>query len=161
MGVWIPFLPIHWQSGNAVRTEFVWDHPTEPIATRPLVMRAKNWDLNLTPTTATRTSPRYSATHFRMDKTTFIRTLTEERCDDFRLRLDMKTEGELKVTWIAPLMRTTWICWWSSRVPPRMLSGHRPSPRGAQAHFVEMVPRRSVRNGSVGFHSVLAWFRLS
>ena len=32
--------------GNAVRTEFVWD-PTEPIATRPLVMRAKNWDLNL------------------------------------------------------------------------------------------------------------------
>ena len=42
----IPFLPIHWQSGNAVRTEFVWD-PTEPIATRPLVMRAKNWNLNL------------------------------------------------------------------------------------------------------------------
>ena len=33
-------------NGNAVRTEFVWD-PTEPIATRPLVMRAKNWDLNL------------------------------------------------------------------------------------------------------------------
>ena len=32
--------------GNAVRTEFVWD-PTEPVATRPLVMRAKNWDLNL------------------------------------------------------------------------------------------------------------------
>ena len=90
--------------------------------------------ISSTPTTATRTSPRYSATHFRMDKTTFIRTLTEERCDDFRLRLDMKTEGELKVTWIAPLMRTTWICWWSSRVPPRMLSGHRPSPRGAQAH---------------------------
>ena len=33
-------------NGNAVRTEFVWD-PTEPIATRPLVMRAKNWGLNL------------------------------------------------------------------------------------------------------------------
>ena len=33
-------------NGNAVRTEFVWD-PTEPIATRPLVMRAKNWNLNL------------------------------------------------------------------------------------------------------------------
>ena len=33
-------------NGNAVRTEFVWD-PTEPIATRPLIMRAKNWDLNL------------------------------------------------------------------------------------------------------------------
>ena len=33
-------------NGNAVRTEFVWD-PTEPIATRLLVMRAKNWDLNL------------------------------------------------------------------------------------------------------------------
>ena len=33
-------------NGNAVRTEFVWD-PTEPIATRPLVMCAKNWDLNL------------------------------------------------------------------------------------------------------------------
>ena len=32
--------------GNAVRTEFVWD-PTESIATRPLVMRAKNWGLNL------------------------------------------------------------------------------------------------------------------
>ena len=32
--------------GNAVRTEFVWD-PTEPIATRPLAMRAKNWGLNL------------------------------------------------------------------------------------------------------------------
>ena len=31
---------------NAVRTEFVWD-PTEPIATRPLAMRAKNWGLNL------------------------------------------------------------------------------------------------------------------
>ena len=31
---------------NAVRTEFVWD-PAEPIATRPLVMRAKNWGLNL------------------------------------------------------------------------------------------------------------------
>ena len=31
---------------NAVRTEFVWDS-TEPIATRPLVMRAKNWGLNL------------------------------------------------------------------------------------------------------------------
>ncbi len=31
---------------NAVRTEFVWD-PTEPVATRPLVMRAKNWGLNL------------------------------------------------------------------------------------------------------------------
>ena len=29
-------------NGNAVRSEFVWD-PTEPIATRPLVMRAKNW----------------------------------------------------------------------------------------------------------------------
>ena len=33
-------------NGNAVRTEFVWD-PTEPIATRPLIMRAKNWGLNL------------------------------------------------------------------------------------------------------------------
>ena len=33
-------------NGNAVRSEFVWD-PTEPIATRPLVMRAKNWNLNL------------------------------------------------------------------------------------------------------------------
>lgn len=33
-------------NGNAVRTELVWD-PTEPIATRPLVMRAKNWGLNL------------------------------------------------------------------------------------------------------------------
>ena len=33
-------------NGNAVRTEFMWD-PTEPIATRPLVMRAKNWGLNL------------------------------------------------------------------------------------------------------------------
>ena len=33
-------------NGNAVRTEFVWD-PTESIATRPLVMRAKNWGLNL------------------------------------------------------------------------------------------------------------------
>ena len=33
-------------NGNAVRTEFVWD-PTEPIATRSLVMRAKNWGLNL------------------------------------------------------------------------------------------------------------------
>ena len=32
--------------GNAVRTEFVWD-PTEPVATRPLVLRAKNWGLNL------------------------------------------------------------------------------------------------------------------
>ena len=32
--------------GNAVRTEFVWDS-TEPVATRPLVMRAKNWGLNL------------------------------------------------------------------------------------------------------------------
>ena len=32
--------------GNAVRTEFVWDS-TEPIATRPLAMRAKNWGLNL------------------------------------------------------------------------------------------------------------------
>ena len=31
---------------NAVRTEFVWD-PTEPVATRPLAMRAKNWGLNL------------------------------------------------------------------------------------------------------------------
>ena len=31
---------------NAVRTEFVWD-PTEPVATRPLVLRAKNWGLNL------------------------------------------------------------------------------------------------------------------
>lgn len=38
-----------------------------------------------------------------MDKATFIRTLTEERCDDFRLRLAMKTEGELKVTRITPL----------------------------------------------------------
>ncbi len=32
--------------GNAVRTEFVWD-PSEPVATRPLAMRAKNWGLNL------------------------------------------------------------------------------------------------------------------
>ena len=31
---------------NAVWTEFVWD-PTEPVATRPLAMRAKNWGLNL------------------------------------------------------------------------------------------------------------------
>ena len=30
---------------NAVRTEFVWD-PTEPVATRPLALRAKNWGLN-------------------------------------------------------------------------------------------------------------------
>ena len=33
-------------NGNAVRSEFVWD-PTEPVATRPLIMRAKNWGLNL------------------------------------------------------------------------------------------------------------------
>ena len=33
-------------NGNAVRTEFVWE-PTEPIATCPLVMRAKNWAPNL------------------------------------------------------------------------------------------------------------------
>ena len=32
--------------GNAVRTEFVWA-PMEPIATRPLALRAKNWGLNL------------------------------------------------------------------------------------------------------------------
>ena len=32
--------------GNAVRTAFVWN-PTEPVATRPLVLRAKNWGLNL------------------------------------------------------------------------------------------------------------------
>ncbi len=32
--------------GNAVRTEFVWD-PTEPVATRSLAMRARNWGLNL------------------------------------------------------------------------------------------------------------------
>ena len=50
--------PIRWEQGetcvqrldatqgNAVRTEFVWD-PTEPVATRPLAMRAKNWGLNL------------------------------------------------------------------------------------------------------------------
>ena len=31
---------------NAVRTEFVWDS-TEPVATRPLALRAKNWGLNL------------------------------------------------------------------------------------------------------------------
>ena len=31
---------------NAVRTEFVWDQ-TELVATRPLVLRAKNWGLNL------------------------------------------------------------------------------------------------------------------
>ena len=34
------------RKGNTVRTEFVWD-PTEPVATRPLIMRAKNWGLNL------------------------------------------------------------------------------------------------------------------
>ena len=33
-------------NANAVRTVFIWD-PTEPLATRPLVMRAKNWGLNL------------------------------------------------------------------------------------------------------------------
>ena len=59
--------------------------------------------ISSTPTTATRTSPRSSTTPFRMDKATFFRTLTEERCDDFRLRLAMKTEGELKVTRITPL----------------------------------------------------------
>ena len=31
---------------NAIFHSYVWD-PTEPIATRPLVMRAKNWGLNL------------------------------------------------------------------------------------------------------------------
>ena len=31
---------------NTLFHSYVWD-PTEPIATRPLVMRAKNWDLNL------------------------------------------------------------------------------------------------------------------
>ena len=106
-----------------------------------------------------------------MDKATFIRTLTEERCDDFRLRLAMKTEGELKVTRIAPLEEDD----------VDLLVEFEGTPTNAQAgidqahevrklieaelkvtlDFVEMVPRRSVRNGSVGFHSVLAWFRLS
>ena len=33
-------------NGNAVFHSYVWD-PTEPVATRPLAMRAKNWGLNL------------------------------------------------------------------------------------------------------------------
>lgn len=106
-----------------------------------------------------------------MDKATFVRTLTEERCDAFRLRLAMKTEGELKVTRIAPL----------EDGDVDLLVEFEGSLTNAQAgidqahkvrklietelkvtlDFVEMVPRRSVRNGSVGFHSVLAWFRLS
>ena len=106
-----------------------------------------------------------------MDKATFFRTLTEECCDDFRLRLAMKTEGELKMTWIAPL----------DEDDVDLLVEFEGTPTNAQAgidqahevrklieaelkvalDFVEMVPRRSVRNGSVGFHSALAWFRLS
>ena len=44
-------------NGNAVRSEFVWD-PTEPIATRPLVMRAKNWGPPTTTTPPSAPSPR-------------------------------------------------------------------------------------------------------
>ena len=88
MGVWIPFLPIHWQSGNAVRTEFVWD-PTEPIATRPLAMRAKNWGLNLF----------YTHDGNKNVSEVFYHALQNGQG---RLRLAMKTEGELKVTRIAP-----------------------------------------------------------
>ena len=84
--------------------------------------------ISSTPTTATRTSPRSSTTPFRMDKATFFRTLTEERCDDFRLRLAMKTEGELKVTRITPLDED------DVDLLVEFEGGHRPSPRGAQAH---------------------------
>ena len=39
-----------------------------------------------------------------MDKATFIKTLSEERCNDFRLRLAMEIEDTLKVIRIALIL---------------------------------------------------------
>lgn len=45
-----------------------------------------------------------------MTKTTLIETLTEDRCNEFRLQLATQIQGDLKVTRLAPSRMTMWTC---------------------------------------------------
>lgn len=105
-----------------------------------------------------------------MTKTTLIETLTEDRCNEFRLQQATQIQGDLKVTRLAPL----------EDEGVDLLIEFEGTPTNAQAgidqahqlreliennlritlDFVEMVPRRSIRNGVYDFHTVIAWFKL-
>ena len=105
-----------------------------------------------------------------MTKTTLIETLTEDRCNEYRLQLAAQIQGDLKVTRLAPLEDDD----------VDLLIEFEGTPTNAQAgleqalqlrklietalritlDFVEMVPRRSIRNGVYDFHTVIAWFKL-
>ncbi len=105
-----------------------------------------------------------------MTKTTLIETLTEDRCNEYRLQLATQIQGDLKVTRLAPLEDDD----------VDLLIEFEGTPTNAQAgleqalqlrklietalritlDFVEMVPRRSIRNGVYDFHTVIAWFKL-
>ena len=105
-----------------------------------------------------------------MTKTTLIETLTEDRCNEYRLQLATQIQGDLKVTRLTPLEDDD----------VDLLIEFEGTPTNAQAgleqalqlrklietalritlDFVEMVPRRSIRNGVYDFHTVIAWFKL-
>ena len=105
-----------------------------------------------------------------MTKDTLIAALTEDRCNELRLKLATRIKGDLKVTRLAPLEDDD----------VDLLIEFEGTPTNAQAgleqalqlrklietalritlDFVEMVPRRSIRNGVYDFHTVIAWFKL-
>lgn len=105
-----------------------------------------------------------------MTKTTLIETLTEDRCNEFRLQLATQIQGDLKVTRLAPLedddvdllieFEGTPINAQSGLNQAHQLRKIIEASLRITLDFVEMVPRRSIRNGVYDFHTVIAWFKL-
>lgn len=105
-----------------------------------------------------------------MTKSTLIETLTEDRCNEYRLQLATQIQGDLKVTRLAPLEDgDVDLLIEFEGTPTNAQAGLKQahqlrelieSDLGVTLAFIEMVPRRSVRNGVYDFHTVIAWFKL-
>ncbi len=108
-----------------------------------------------------------------MDKATFIQTLTEERCNEFRLKLATKLDTELKVTRVAPLEDEGFdLLVQFDGTPSNAQEGINQAHQirtmieqslGVTLKFIEMVPRQSFNweTKEIGFFSVVAWYRLA
>ncbi len=107
-----------------------------------------------------------------MDKATFIKTLTEGRCNEFRLKLATKLDTELKVTRVAPLEDEDFdLLVQFDGTPTNAQEGINQAHQiremieqqlGVNLKFIEMVPRQSFNfeTHEIGFFSIIAWFRL-
>lgn len=105
-----------------------------------------------------------------MTKTTLIQILSETACEDTIQRFAKSLNEPLKVTRLAPLEDNDVDVLIEFEGTPtdaqagidqaHKLREHLEADLGITLDLAEMVPRRSCRNGTIGFHTVVARFKM-